>query len=112
MSFFDRMPHKFDAVPKEDEIPTIPFLDACAALVPIFGELFGSTAFIARVVSLLVDKYLPRLALDLSLAGLQMLWDRQHLLRSSRILVVTSRSVRQVATSWTSFDFIFGFHCL
>eukprot|EP00730_Choanoeca_flexa_P003736 TRINITY_DN11492_c1_g2_i1.p1 TRINITY_DN11492_c1_g2~~TRINITY_DN11492_c1_g2_i1.p1 ORF type:complete len:200 (+),score=51.55 TRINITY_DN11492_c1_g2_i1:39-638(+) len=44
MSFFDTMPATFKSVPRDDGIETSPFLDACAALVPIFDAL-GSTAF-------------------------------------------------------------------
>jgi hypothetical protein len=38
MSFFDTMPTTFASVPRDDGIATVAFLDACAALVPIFGN--------------------------------------------------------------------------
>ncbi|EDQ93031.1 uncharacterized protein MONBRDRAFT_30960 [Monosiga brevicollis MX1] len=42
--FFDQMNARFEDVPTDGGIATEPFLDACAALVPIFDAL-GSTAF-------------------------------------------------------------------
>jgi hypothetical protein len=45
MSFFDSMPARFEAVGREPGVGTVAFLDACAALVPIFGALGLTSAF-------------------------------------------------------------------